>query len=67
MSQDPLVASLKYYGVSPWEIEVLYELLNGMFKVEQEPDAKQDEDFATMVDVSFPLEFSDAFFKWLDP
>ena len=42
MSQDPLVASLKYYGVSPWEIEVLYGLLNAMFKVEQDPDAKQD-------------------------
>lgn len=64
MSQEPLVASLRYYGVSPWESEVLYGLLNDMFKVEQDPDAKQDEDFATMVDVSFPLEFSDAFFKW---
>ncbi|MEX0763626.1 MAG: hypothetical protein WEC35_00335 [Nitrosopumilaceae archaeon] len=64
MSHEPLVASLRYYGVSPWESEVLYGLLNDMFKVEQDPDAKQDEDFATMVDVSFPLEFSDAFFKW---
>ena len=64
MSQDSLVASLKYYGVSPWEGEVLYGLLNGMFKVNQDPDAEQDEDYSTMVDVSFPLEFSDAFFKW---
>ncbi|MGI0081983.1 MAG: hypothetical protein ACREAG_01575 [Nitrosopumilaceae archaeon] len=64
MSQDALVASLKYYGVSPWELEVLYGLLNGMFKVEQNPDAEQDEDYSTMVEVSFPLEFSEEFFKW---
>ena len=64
MSQDSLVVSLKHYGVSPWEFEVLYGLLNGMFRIEQNPDVEQDEDFTTMVDISFPLEFSEAFFKW---
>jgi hypothetical protein len=56
--------SLRYYGVSPWEIEVLYGLLHDMFVVEQHPDADQEEDYSTVISVYFPLEFSDEFFKW---
>ena len=63
LAQGSLVASLKYYGVSPWELEVLYGLLNDMFTVEQF-ETEQDEDYSTMMDVNFPLEFSDEFFKW---
>jgi len=63
LAQGTLVASLKYYGVSPWELEVLYGLLNDMFTVEQ-LETEQDEDYSTMMDVYFPLEFSDEFFKW---
>jgi len=63
LAQGTLVASLKYYGVSPWELEVLYGLLNDMFTVEQF-ETEQDEDYSTMMDVYFPLEFSDEFFKW---
>lgn len=63
MAQGSLVASLKYYGVSPWEIEVLYGLLHDMFTVEQ-LETEQDDDFSTAIGVYFPLEFSDEFFKW---
>ena len=64
MTQGSLVVSLKYYGVSPWEIEVLYGLLHDMFAVDQVPEIEQDENYATMVEIYFPLEFSDEFFKW---
>ncbi len=63
MSSRP-VASLKYYGMSPWELEVLYGLLNSMFKVEEHPDPQKYEGYTTMLDIVFPLEFNDAFFKW---
>lgn len=63
LAQGSLVASLKYYGVSPWEVEVLYGLLHDMFAVEQ-IETEQDEDCSTMMDIFFPLEFSDEFFKW---
>lgn len=63
LTQGSLVASLKYYGVSPWEVEVLYGLLHDMFAVEQ-IETEQDEDCSTMMDIFFPLEFSDEFFKW---
>ena len=63
MAQGALVASLKYYGVSIWEIEVIYGLLHDMFVVEQ-IEKEQDEDFSTVIGLYFPLEFSDGFFKW---
>lgn len=63
LAQGSLVASLKYYGVSPWEIEVLYGFLHDMFTVEQF-ETEQDEEYSTMMEVYFPLEFSDEFFKW---
>ena len=56
--------SLKFYGVSPWELEVLYSLLHSLFQVEEDPQEQPDEDFTTMIDIIFPLAFSDAFFKW---
>lgn len=62
--QDSLIASLKYYGVSPWEIEVFYGLLHDMFVVEQDPNAEPEDDYSTIIGIYFPLEFNDEFFKW---
>ena len=33
MTQNPLQATLTYYGISPWEIEVIYGLLRERFEV----------------------------------
>lgn len=63
MSAKPPL-SLKFYGVSPWESEVLYSLLHGLFNVEEDKMEQPDEDFSTMIDIVFPLAFNDAFFKW---
>ena len=61
-SKPPL--SLKFYGVSPWEIEVLYSLFHSLFQVEEDKQEQPDEDFSTMIDIVFPLAFNEAFFKW---
>lgn len=61
-SKPPL--HLKFYGVSPWESEVLYSLLHSLFQVEEEKLDQPDEDFSTMIDIVFPLAFNEAFFKW---
>lgn len=63
MSAKPPVF-LKFYGVSPWELEVLYSLLNGLFQVQEDKHDQPDDDFTTMIDIVFPLQFNDAFFKW---
>jgi hypothetical protein len=64
MSTYNLPLSLKFYGVSPWELEVLYSLLHNLFQVEEDKQEQPDEDFTTMIDFIFPLAFNDDFFKW---
>lgn len=61
-----LEASLRYYGVSPWEIEVFYGLLNSHFTVIQDETEPFDPDFVSHLDLDIPLDFSEAFFKWFD-
>ena len=64
MSSSRLPLSLRFYGISPWELEVLYSLLNGLFVVGEQPDVEQEEEYTSMVNIAFPLAFNDAFFKW---
>lgn len=62
VAKPPLL--LKFYGVSPWELEVLYSLLHGLFQVEEDKQEQPDDDFTTLIDIVFPLAFNDVFFKW---
>jgi len=66
VSDDPLVTQLKYYGLSPWEIEVIYGLFNDRFQVEQEETEQTDPDFVSILDVPIPLSFNAEFFKWFE-
>ena len=63
---DNLITTLRYYGISPWEIEVLYGFLNSHFTINQEEIEADDEDFVSFLDVNIPLTFNDAFFQWFD-
>ena len=64
MNTDKIPLSLRFYGISPWELEVIYSIFHSLFQVEEHPEGEQDEDFTTMMDIIFPLAFNDAFFKW---
>lgn len=64
MSTAKLPLSLRFYGISPWELEVFYSTLHSIFNVSEDPNADPDEDFTTMMSITFPLEFNEAFFKW---
>lgn len=63
---ESLKTTLRYYGVSPWEIEVLYGLLNSHFTIVQEEIEIDDERFVSSLDINIPLEFNEAFFQWFD-
>jgi len=43
MEEKLQTVSLAYYGISPWEIEVIYGLFNGKFRVLQE-ETEQNKD-----------------------
>ena len=63
---DTPVATLRYYGISPWEIEVLYGFLNSRFRIEQEEIEQDDEDYVSSLSMEIPLAFNDAFFQWFE-
>lgn len=58
--------TLQYYGVSPWEIEVLYGFLNSHFTVIQEEIDANDENFVSFLEINIPLTFNEEFFQWFD-
>ena len=63
---ESLKTTLQYYGVSPWEIEVLYGFLNSHFTVIQDEIEPNDEDFVSFLKIEIPLAFNEAFFQWFD-
>ncbi|MFB5603197.1 MAG: hypothetical protein ACE5RK_02190 [Candidatus Nitrosomaritimum aestuariumsis] len=66
MSENGLNTHLRYYGISPWEIEVLYSYLNARFSISQEEIEQEDEDFVSFLDWEIPLTFNEEFFKWFE-
>ena len=66
MDDKPLTVDLKYYGISPWEIEVIYNLFNGKFSIIQEETEQNNESFVSALTIDIPLQFSEEFFKWFE-
>ena len=74
MEEKPQTVSLRYYGISPWEIEVIYNIFNEKFEVIQEDPGKDgyftklgwntDNEFVSAITITIPLPFSEEFFKW---
>jgi hypothetical protein len=63
---ENLKISLQYYGISPWEIEVIYGYLNSRFSVTQEEIEANDDNFVSFLNLDIPLAFNEEFFKWFD-
>ena len=66
MASERLVTSLRYYGISPWEIEVIYGYLIGRFTITQDEMEPDNEDFVSFLEMEIPLAFNDAFFQWFE-
>ena len=74
MDDKPQTVSLRYYGISPWEIEVIYNLFNEKFEVIQDVTERNEyfkgwnagsrEEFVSALTITIPLPFSEEFFKW---
>ena len=63
---EPLTTTITYYGISPWEVEVLYGFLNSHFKIVQEEIDPTDEEFVSSLEMEIPLAFNEAFFQWFE-
>ena len=71
LGNERLETTLRYYGISPWEIEVIYGYLVGRFSIkqeelEQEALEPENEEFVSFLEMCIPLEFNDAFFQWFE-
>ena len=66
MDEKQLTVSLRYYGISPWEIEVIYGLFNEKFRILEEETEQNKENFVSALNIDIPLPFSEEFFKWFE-
>ena len=66
MIDENLKIYLQYYGISPWEIEVIYGYLNSRFSIIQEEIEANDDNFVSFLNLDIPLAFNEEFFKWFD-
>ena len=68
MEEKPQTVSLRYYGISPWEIEVIYDLFNEKFMISQEEIEMEEgeETFVSALTIDIPIPFSEEFFKWFE-
>ena len=58
-------AKFRYYGIAPFEIEVIYSTLNGSFEVLEEQLLTDDNSqYVSMVEIEFPVPFGESFFQF---
>ena len=66
MNEKPQTVLLSYYGISPWEIEVIYNLFNEKFSILQKENEQTKENFVSALTIDIPLPFSEEFFQWFE-
>ena len=66
MEEEQQTVCLRYYGISPWEIEVVYNLFNGKFEVIQEETEQTELNFVISLTIIISLPFNEEFFKWFE-
>src|SRR5919202_2094534 len=58
------VAKFRYYGIAPFEIEVIYGVLSSSFDVYEEQLEIDDNQYVPLVKIEFPLPFNESFFQF---
>jgi len=56
-------ATFQHYGISPWEIEVIYDTLKRSFKVGEEQLEPDDPQYVSMIEIGLPKPFDELFFQ----
>ena len=67
MSNQVQPLSMKHYGISPWEINVITSIMDKRFQTNDEEIENTYEDkFVSHLEIEFPYSFNEEFFKWFD-
>ncbi|AFU59382.1 hypothetical protein Ngar_c24580 [Candidatus Nitrososphaera gargensis Ga9.2] len=59
----PETASFQHYGISPWEIEVIFDTLRRSFEVEERQLQPDDPQYVSMIEIGFPAAYGEPFFQ----
>ena len=59
----PETATFYHYGISPWEIEVIYNTLNRSFEVEEKELPPDDPQYVSFIEITFPVPYNETFFQ----
>jgi hypothetical protein len=57
-------AKFRYYGISPFEIEIIYDILRKSFELQEEQLTPNDTSFVSVVEIGFPVSYDESFFRW---
>jgi hypothetical protein len=57
------IATFYHYGISPWEIEVIYDTLTRSFEVEEKQLQPDDPQYVSMMEIAFPIPYDESFFQ----
>jgi hypothetical protein len=52
----------QHYGISPWEIEVIFDTLSRSFEVEEKQMQHDDPQYVSMIEIGFPAAYGESFF-----
>ncbi|MCI0565122.1 MAG: hypothetical protein MN733_42185 [Nitrososphaera sp.] len=55
--------TFQHYGISPWEIEVIYDTLRRSFEVDETQHDPDDPQYVSMIEIGFPLPYDESFFQ----
>ena len=56
-------AIFHHYGISPWEIEVIFDTLSRSFEVEEKQLQPDDPQYVSMIEIGFPAAYGESFFQ----
>ena len=56
-------ANLKYYGISPFEIEIIYSVLSSLFFVSE--DTIEGSEGTNVLEIYLPVDYGQSFFDTL--
>ena len=57
--------TIEYFGISPFEIEVIYNTLSKFFPVDEEKILTEESGYVSLLNIEFPTPYDEYFFRSL--
>lgn len=63
MSNLNTIIKLEYFGISPFEIEVIYNTLSKFLVVDEEEILVEESEYVSLLNIEFPVAYDEYFFQ----